>query len=97
MKLRRVWTHDLPYTPAERAAYGQRKRAARAAEVKRTAERAAWLAANPPAYCTVKQRDAEGVLRYVEIVHGPHAGCDGCDRARREGVIPAGETMEVTL
>lgn len=84
------------FTEAERAAYGARRRAGRAAQVKADAAHAAWLAANAPAYCVVKRRDAEGVLRYVEIVHGPHAGCDGCNRARRAGVVPASETMEVT-
>lgn len=86
------------FTAEERAEYGRKMRARRtraaALAPQRAAERAAWEAAHPPAYCTVKRRDAEGVLRYVDFVHGPYAGCDGCNRARAAGVVPAENAMQ---
>lgn len=94
MKLRRVWHHDAPYTAEERAAYGERARMARAAEAKRIADSKAWYAEHPPSYCTIKRRDAEGVLRYVEYIHGPNAGCSGCNRARAAGVVPADNAVQ---
>lgn len=101
MKLRRAWHHEAPYTAEERAAYGARMRAQRAAtavaEAEARAKTEAWYAAHPPAYCTIKRRDEAGVLRYVEYIHGPYAGCSGCDRARAAGVVPADNAVRAEV
>lgn len=82
MKLRTVWYHDVPFTAAERAAYGERKRAARAAAVQRAAEDARLADLLDP---------AKGAAGYcISFVTGEAKdcgpSCPWCNRARAEGV-----------
>lgn len=82
MKLRTVWYHDAPFTAAERAAYGERKRAARAAAVQHAAEDARLADLLDP---------TKGAAGYcISFATGEAkdcgTGCPWCDRARAEGV-----------
>lgn len=82
MKLRSVWYHDVPFTAAERAAYGQRMQAQREAAARRAAEDARLADLLDP---------TKGAAGYcISFATGEAKdcgeGCPWCDRARTEGV-----------
>jgi hypothetical protein len=83
VRLTTPFYHDVSFTAEERAAYGARRRATRAAAVKRAAEDALLADLLDPSkgaagYCISFETDQPRDC-------GP--GCPWCDRARAEGVV----------